>query len=353
MKRTLFCLLAFAFCAMAFQTGNKKNLPAVTIGEGQVPDVAKGMNGVLHVAFGKGDSILYSFSADKGKSFTAPQLVGRMTKLFSFAMRGPQIVATAKGVCILACDQQGNIFSYRKTAEGIWKKGAQVNDVVNTAKEGLIAIDGNEKGELFAVWLDVRSKGNNNIYGARSADGGQTWSKNKMIYTSPDGHVCECCKPSVVVAGKRVTAMFRNWLNGDRDLYLIQSTDGGETFQAAQKLGLGNWQLKGCPMDGGGLIMGSDGSPQTVWRREGKIFAADLGKPEREIGEGKSCTIEIVNGKTIYAWVEKGDVMILKPDGNKINLGKGQLPVLKAVSKNSVACIWEQDKSIHTSVVTL
>jgi hypothetical protein len=57
-----------------------------------------------------------------------------------------------------------------------------------------------------------------------------------MIYASPDTTVCECCKPSVAMKGNSVYVMFRNWLNGNRDLYLIQSSDNGNTFRQVQKI---------------------------------------------------------------------------------------------------------------------
>jgi Neuraminidase (sialidase) len=90
----------------------------------------------------------------------------------------------------------------------------------------------------------------NKIFGAKSTDGGKTWGKNIMIYASPDTTVCECCKPSVVMKGNNIYVMFRNWLNGNRDLHIIQSTDIGLNFGQAQKLGAGSWTLNGCPMDG-------------------------------------------------------------------------------------------------------
>ncbi|MEJ7682118.1 MAG: sialidase family protein [Segetibacter sp.] len=101
-------------------------------------------------------------------------------------------------------------------------------------------------------WLLKSPKGQN-VYGAKSVDGGKTWSKNILVYESPDSTVCECCKPSVTMKGNNVYVMFRNWLNGSRDLYVIKSSDGGKSFAQAQKLGKGSWKLNGCPMDGGGL----------------------------------------------------------------------------------------------------
>lgn len=48
--------------------------------------------------------------------------------------------------------------------------------------------DGNN---AFAVWLDIRNdngKGQR-IFGAQSSDGGVTWSKNILVYASPDNTV--------------------------------------------------------------------------------------------------------------------------------------------------------------------
>ena len=85
-----------------------------------------------------------------------------------------------------------------------------------------------------------------------------------MIYTSPDTTVRQCCKPSVAVKGNNVYVMFRNWLKDSRDMYLIQSKDGGDTFGHAQKLGIGNWKLNACPMDGAGLSINGNAAIQTV-----------------------------------------------------------------------------------------
>jgi hypothetical protein len=202
---------------------------------------------------------------------------------------------------------------------------------------------------VFAIWLSVEGKGQT-VYGARSIDGGKTWAKNSLVYASPDKTVCECCKPSVAVKGNSVYAMFRNWINGNRDLYLIKSDNGGSSFGRAQKLGNGSWKLNGCPMDGGGLVISKSGNPQTVWRREGKIYASSPGMPEKEIGEGRSCSMETINNTNIYTWTTNGNIIILKPGGEQINLGKGSLPLLKALNKEQAICVWEYEKRIYSSV---
>ncbi|MEJ7821844.1 MAG: hypothetical protein WKF85_05955, partial [Chitinophagaceae bacterium] len=99
--------------------------------------------------------------------------------------------------------------------------------------------------------------------------------------------------------------------------------------------------------------LNKNGTPETVWRRGGKIHAASPGLSEKELGEGRSCSMEILNSKKIYTWTESGNVIVMKPNGTKLNLGKGSLPLVKALNYNYVVCIWEHEKQIHSSIVEL
>jgi hypothetical protein len=347
-------LLACITVCILFQSCKdqaKENNAGSVIAKGQMPDITKDHSGILHLVYGNGDSILYSFSPDGGNSFSSPALISVLPELAASHMRGPQIAITDSVVIVTACNEDGDIFSFTKNKSGKWTSASRVNDADTVAKEGLMGLTADGQNS-FAVWLDLRDK-QNKIFGARSTDDGNTWSKNIMIYASPDSTVCECCKPSVVMKGNNVYVMFRNWLNGNRDLHLIQSVDGGNSFGEAQKLGNGSWALNGCPMDGGGLTISGNNNIQTVWRRQSKIFSCEPGNLEKELGKGKSCTIESVNGKNIYAWTENGEVVMLKPQGLKVNLGKGQLPMIKAVNNKHIICIWENEKQIYKSVVEL
>jgi hypothetical protein len=320
--------------------------------KGQMPSLAKDGKNNLHLVYGSGDSLMYSSSSNNGKSFSVPTLVATLPGLAASHMRGPQIAATSEGLSAITCNSAGNIFSYTMDAKGKWSQTAMVNDADTVAKEGLMALSA-DGPNAFAVWLDLRGNGHNKIFGARSNDEGKTWSKNFLVYSSPDGSVCECCKPSTLMKGNHVYVMFRNWLNGNRDLYLVQSSDGGSTFGLAQKLGQGNWQLDGCPMDGGAFVVSESGSVETVWKRKDNIYACEPGKSEARIGEGRNCTMETVNGKNVYAWTENGRIVLLKPGGIKEKLGAGSLPILKSLDNAHVICMWENEKQIHTSIVVL
>lgn len=353
MKAINIFLLSLIF-SLFFSCKEKNNIPtAQVIAQGEIPNLSVDNKNVVNLTYGKGDSILYSYSSDEGKTFSYPVLVDTIPGLFSFAMRGPQIAASDSSIVIIATDQKGNIFSWLNDASGKWLKNGRVNDVDRIAKEGLTALGSDGNKNLVAVWLDLRNDHKNNLYGSRSMDGGKTWSKNFTVYTSPDGHICECCKPSVTINGKSVFVMFRNWVNGSRDLYLIKSSDGGTTFGSAEKLGTGTWQLNGCPMDGGGLAVSGDNIAATVWRRKNKIYACENGKDEKEIGEGKGCTITSAYGKNVYAWVQDGKVVCLLPGGKKMEVGKGSLPVLKFVNEKGVLCVWEENKNINSTLIQL
>ena len=342
-------LKTIVFVVFLYSCKDENSNPVIAAG--QMPNIVKDNSENFHLVYGNGDSILYRYSSDHGNTFSAPTLISILSKLAASHTRGPQVAATSNGLTVTACNESGDIFSFVKDQSGNWIQTARVNDMDTVAKENLMALAADGQN-AFAVWLDLRDK-HNKIFGARSTDGGKTWSKNMMIYASPDTTVCECCKPSVQVKGNNIYVMFRNWMNGNRDLYLIQSSDNGNTFGQAQKLGVGNWALKGCPMDGGGIAINKDGNPETVWNRKGMIYACEPGKEEKKLGEGKNCTIESVNGKNVYAWVEDGEIIILKPRGMKKNLGKGHLPVIKAVNNEHILCIWENNKEIHKTIVEL
>jgi hypothetical protein len=321
------------------------------ITQGQMPSLSTGKGGSVNLVYGIGDSIMYTRSSDEGRSFSTPVVIDVLPGLYSYATRGPQIAPTDSGLIVTACTSKGNIFSYYET-NNHWQKGAQINDVANVAPEGLMGLSAQGKN-VYAVWLDIRRNKRNKIVGARSEDGGKTWQPNQLIYTSPDSVVCACCKPSVKVQGRNIYVMFRNWLDGNRDLYLSKSSDAGVTFSPAQKLGNGSWRLDGCPMDGGGLAVSDNGKVETVWRRQDTVYADVPGAGEKELGSGRNGAVASVNNQFIYAFSDSSKIKLLKPDGSTQILGNGMLPVLSAVNDHHVICAWENEKQIHAAIVEL
>jgi hypothetical protein len=317
------------------------------------PQVAVGQR-TTAITFGSGNAIYVATSSDGGRSFGRPVKVTEPGVISLGRHRGPRIALTSNGIVVSAIagakgrGADGDVLAWRSTDGGnTWSEGVRANDTPGSAREGLHAMSA--RGQtVFAAWLDLRSKGTK-IFGSVSRDGGATWSKNVLVYESPDGSVCECCHPSATIdAQGHVYVMFRNSLAGSRDLYLARSLDGGQSFSPATKLGSATWQLNACPMDGGGLAITAKGVPVTVWRRGKEVFTASDDRSEKKLGTGKDPALA-VNGKGMYAaWTTDAGVQVTIPGQNEPVLldNEGGYVQLAATPEGKVLAVWERNGSI-------
>lgn len=264
----------------------------------------------IAMTYGSGNEIYFAGSLDAGKTWGKPVLVSKKGKVSLGMRRGPRIAITKEAIVIAAVAGEqgrgadGDVVVWRSVDQGAtWSAPKRVNDVASSAREGLHSIAAGGKNTLFATWLDLREKGTK-LYGSTSFDGGLTWSANHLVYQSPSGSVCECCHPTAVVDSEgNIGVMFRNALDGNRDMYLARSSDGGATFGAAAKLGSESWKLNACPMDGGSLILGAKNTSVSVWRREGNLYLSN-GPDELLLGPGKQPVITKTSKGTFLAWTE-------------------------------------------------
>jgi hypothetical protein len=293
------------------------------------PQLAVG-HGQVALAYGTQNAIYFASSPDQGRTFSPRVKVAEVEALALGRHRGPRVTILKDAILMSAVvgekvsteehahglPADGNIIVWRSIDHGkTWSRSSVVNDVPGAAREGFHAIAEDNEGNLTVVWLDLRAKGTA-LYSSRSVDGGRSWSKNVLVYASPSGTICQCCAPSLVIDDRRQTAvMWRNVLDGSRDLYVATSHDG-VTYGSVRKMGTGTWKLNACPMDGGGLIVQA-GKLVSAWRRDGDIFLAQPGTQEQRIGTGKDVSIAN-NGKGLYvAWSNGPHLEILYPGANE------------------------------------
>jgi hypothetical protein len=319
-----------------------------TISTGSQPQVSADNKGIIRIVFGDKDNIFCATSANQGVSFSKPALVGHITNMHLGMSRGPQLASSANYSVITAMDKSGNIHWFRlKNSSSKWEKMGVINDIDQSAPEGLMGIAADKKDNFYAVWLDTRTGHRNQVYFSGLAAKSTSWSKNILAYQSPDGHVCECCKPNIAVHGQEVAIMFRNWLSGSRDLYVTKSVDGGKVFQPAQKMGTNTWALNGCPMDGGGIVVDEANSIHTAWQRKGEIFYAQPGGSEKLIGKGRNCAITAAGTKTIISFQENDTLKVVSPPNkNAVMVGKGGFLKSIPLGSKQMLCVWEQDNVI-------
>lgn len=348
--RYLFCLLISATALLA--QGQSFN-NTQTIATGHLPVAVTDDTGTVHLVFGQDSIIYYTTASEKTAHVSQPLVVAILPGLVAGAKRGPQLALTDQFIVITAVNRVGDIFAYsldRKT--GRWSPATRINDVPEIAKEGFQAVAGATAGVFHAAWLDLRDDRQNKLVGATSTDGGRTWSANQVIYRSPEGTVCECCRVSMAVSGEDIYVQFRNSLGGSRDMFLVHSADGGKTYTPAQKLGTGTWKLNACPMDGGAVVLTATGQPLTVWRRENTLFTCQPGQPEQAFGTGRNVTLSQSSTASVVAWDEGGTVWIKVNDKAPVSLGAGQIPSL-AISGRTVFCVWEAQGQVVLKRVVL
>jgi hypothetical protein len=302
-------------CALGHLRASPVEIIPPELGGATQPHVATSPEGHVHVVFGRDTSIYYTAPSASGRSFARPVRVADLPKLALGMRRGPRVSATDKVIVVSATSHaDGNLHAWTSVDRGAtWKESPIVNDIPNSAPEGLHAMVGDGKGFVFATWLDFRNR-RVELWSSTSRDGGLAWNRNTLVYKSPDGNVCECCQPSAAIDSEgRVAVMWRNSLGGSRDLYMSVSVDSGKTFSPAEKLGSGTWKVNACPMDGGSIAFGPGGKLITVWRREGDIFASEgRGQEQRLASSAAQPLVVAGRGGIYFLWESDGALMLKK-----------------------------------------
>jgi hypothetical protein len=315
----------------------------------------------VYVAFGSGSTIGVARSDDAGASFGAPVVLPQRGRLALGKRRGPRIAVTSQAVLVAAIagakggGADGDVILYRSLDRGAtWTAPIVVNDVPAAAREGLHALAANASGLVVLAWLDLRAKGTT-IHVAVSRDHGATWSADTLAYESPSGSICECCHPSVVVgADGRIAVLFRNQIDGNRDMYVVTSADGSR-FGPAIKQGSGTWALAACPMDGGGAAMAGS-RLTTIWRRSDQIVATavdlagpGVSGPEVAIGPGRDPVVAQVDAndsRIDLAFVGAEGIVLRQAQAEPVLLGRGSAPAIVASASRTLVA-WEDQGRVQ------
>ena len=307
-SRAIFCW-ALWIIAASRATALPVELAPATLAGAQQPQVAISEDGAVFIAFGRGAEIYVAVSADSGGHFAAPKSIGTLPKLALGMRRGPRIAASGGALTITAMNDRDLFAFHSEDAGRTWSAPVKINTVPGSAGEGLGNLAAGPAGLLFATWLDLRGHATE-IYGALSRDGGKTWGPNELVYHSPDGHTCECCHPSAAFNARGdLAVMWRNAVNGSRDLWTAVRPAGADHFDPPARQGAGTWKLNGCPMDGGAVFPQATGSFASTWQREGKVYLSRGPGDEHRLGEGTQPVALTARGVVHVWWQQGADLM--------------------------------------------
>ena len=295
-------------------------------------------------------------STDGGKSFEKPVTAISLPGMPLGKRRGPRISCTDDSIVMTVT--YDDVYAVRSTDGGkSWSKAVKLNSSARSAEEGLHGMSALPDGTVFVVWQDGRN--GNQIWGARSNDGGATWSKDEKIYASPSGTVCACCHPSVALGSDHsINVMFRNSKNGSRDLYLAIRKAKDKSFGDALKLGDESWQLNACPMDGGSLALAANGDVATAWQSKGSVYRCTLSHDKKvqteKLGEGKQPVVFWDKKEPVEIWQNGKDLVMKRGTKPSFVLGEGSFPSVASMPKSQkVFLAWESpdNKSIEVAVL--
>ncbi len=320
---------------------------------GQQPNVGIDTKGIVRMVYGDGQKIYCITSNNNGSNFSDPVLVGEIKDMHLGHTRGPQIASSKNYTVISAIDKMGTVHSFRLNHEiNKWIKSGSVNDSKGSAVEGLMALTADKEDNFYAVWLDIRVGKKNNIFFSTVNGKSSSWSKNLMVYKSPEGNVCECCKPNISANNGRVVIGFRNWLMGSRDIYYTVSTNKGKTFTDPEKSGTGTWRLNACPMDGGGLAISESGTTSTAWRRNSEVYYWAENQQEQKLGTGRDVSMAQSKNNTFVSWQDRNKIKVMDLKKDKISeIGNGISPRVYTLANGKILCVWEDDKVVRYKLI--
>ena len=334
MPSRLMIALAIPFLA---SPATAADAPAVTLlrapDSAIQPQAVVDIQGVVHIVAFRGDpgrgDLYYSRRDPATGKLTAPIRVNSEpgSAIAMGTIRGAQVALGRDGRVHVAWNGSGE--TKTKNAFGSTPMLYARSNAARTAFEpernlmkktsaldggGSIAADG--KGGVFVAWHakaedSADGEAGRKLYVARSTDDGKTFAAEHPAIDRETG-ACGCCgTKSLADKAGNVYVLYRAATAAvGRDLYLLQSRDGGETFAGRS---LHPWRIESCPMSSESLTEGG-GSIAAAWETAGRVYFARInpitGKPSEPISPPggavrKHPTLAInTRGELLLAWTE-------------------------------------------------
>jgi hypothetical protein len=267
-------------------------------------------DGTLWLAWMAGGKISVANSGDAGKSFsTAVEATPEKLNLDWGPDARPKIAIDREGGIALAFSIfrdkafNGQVLVTRSDDGG--KSFAAAKPITaDNESQRFETIGFDNKGELFAAWLDKRNRvpakeagkkyEGAGLFFASSKDGGATYSDARMAIDN----TCECCRIALAFdPSDHPVVVFRNIFDGGiRDHAVIAFGDTA-TPGEPRRVAVDDWQIAACPHHGPSLAIAQSGAYHVTWFTNGKARKGLFYAHSRDGGKSFSAPLAIGDPK--------------------------------------------------------
>lgn len=279
------------------------------------PQVVQARDGVTHMIYLSGDAsssdIWYTKSRD-GQTFAPPIKVNSTpgAAIAAGTIRGPHIAVGRGGRVHVAwmgsskTSKPTPMLYTRLDAGG--KAFEKERNVITNAwgLDGGGSVAADDKGNVWVAWHapgkdDPHDEAHRKVWVAASKDDGATFAAEHAAWSEPTGS-CACCGMRAAASDGVLRVLYRGAREMmHRDMYLLESRDGGKTF-AGRKVD--EWNVGQCVMSSAVLNGGLAG-----WETREQVHVSAGDKVLTPPGEAKRkhpVAVRNVKGETLVAWVE-------------------------------------------------
>jgi hypothetical protein len=292
-------LVAAAVAASLATVANAASESAVTIERvpdgGIQPQLAVASDGVAHLVYFKGEpragDLFYCRRAPDEARFSRPIRVNSVpaSAIAVGTIRGAQISLGKNNRVHVAWN--GSDQATPKGPKGetplVYTRLTDAGDAFEPQRnliqnayglDGGACIAADPAGSVYVVWHagdGAAGEASRRVWLRKSTDDGATFDAERPIDVAKVG-VCGCCgmRGSVTPAGE-VQFLYRSARDDvHRDMYLLTSSDRGESFTSRKLQG---WEVSTCPMSSADFAH-FDNSTWAGWETDGQVYFVRLGK---------------------------------------------------------------------------
>jgi hypothetical protein len=144
-----------------------------------------------------------------------------------------------------------------------WSEPLNVNEGERFGSHNFHALLAGPGGRVWAAWLSS-TEGQSGVWLRRSTDGGRTWAPAANIDPS---EACPCCRTGLALGPDG--SLYVSWrgvlAGGVRDVVVMRSPDGGESWERPVRPRADGWVIAACPHAGPALAIDRQGRVHVAW----------------------------------------------------------------------------------------